>query len=221
MIIKIKQTASNVKQTFDIEGENFCFLGEAGCINRFQKIRIFNKEKEIKGNYQLSKWYNYIPFRYLFGYCNLTRVFVLYENENIFGSIMFSQHGFLKSFYVVALDNGEILHCYCRSKDSFDYVSVYKNDNQIALIETYLNVTDFKYAHKLYLKDEFSSLAEVLSFFTVYYSSYNFAERFHMSGGSTYQKSWSFSKYNNKYNSNWREENFPDENFFGKTNLFK
>jgi hypothetical protein len=40
-----------------------------------------------------------------------------------------------------------------------------------------------------------------------------------MSSSSTSEKSWSFSKYDDKYNPKWREIHFPDENFFGKTSL--
>ena len=90
---------------------------------------------------------------------------------------------------------------------------------QIALLETYLSVNDFKYTHKLYLLDDYNQFADTLSFFVLYYVSYNFSQRFHMSSGSTSAKSWSFSKYN-KYNPKWREIHFPNENFFGKTNLF-
>lgn len=219
MIIKISQTASNIKQSYDIESENFYYSGDAGSISRLQSITLSNKENAIKGIYNISKWVNYIPLRYLFGEANLTRVFHLYKNDDIYGSIVFSKHGFLKSFYVIALDSGEIFHCYCLSRGSFDYVSIYQGDTQIALIETYLSVNDFKYTHKLYLLDDFSQFADTLSFFVLYYASYNFAKRMHMSKGSVGEKSWGFSKYNNKYNPKWRETHFPTENFFGKTSL--
>ena len=48
MIIKISQTASNIKQSYDIEGENFYYSGDAGSISRLQSITLSNKEKTIK-----------------------------------------------------------------------------------------------------------------------------------------------------------------------------
>ena len=219
MIIKISQTASNIKQSYDIEGENFYYSGVTGSISRLQSITLSNKENTIKGVFNISKWVNYIPLRYLFGNANLTRVFHIYKNDNIYGVIVFSKHGFLKSFYVIALDSGEIFHCYSLSRGSFDYVSIYQGDTQIALVETYLSVNDYKYTHKLYLLDDYNQFADTLSFFVLYYASYNFAQRFHMSSGSYYRKSWSISKYNDKYNPKWREIYFPNENFFGKTSL--
>lgn len=221
MIIKITQTASNIKQTYDIEGESFYYQGESGNISCIQPIMLYNKENEIKGVYKSSKWVNYIPFRYLFGMTNLTRAFHFYKNDCLCGGIVFSKHGFLKSFYVVTLESGEILHCYNLSQGSFDYVSVYLGDKQIALLETYLNANDYKYTHKLYILDEYDRLAETLSFFTLYYANFHFAKRFHMSTGSVYETSWSYSKYKNKYNEMWRETHFPNENFFGKLNIFQ
>ncbi len=219
MIITITQTASNIKQTYNIESDNFYFQGNCGSFSHLQKITLSGKNDIITGNYNTANAVNYIPFRYLFGSANISRVFDLYRNGNLYGSIAFSKHGFLKSFYVIALDNGEILHCYNLSKGSFDYVPVYLDNKQIALLETYLNVNDYKYAHKLYILDEYDRFAETLSFFTLYYANYRFAKRFHMSKGSAYEKTWSFSKYKDKYDEKWRETHFPNENFFGKINL--
>ena len=116
MIVKISQTASNIKQTFDIESDVFYFQGKVGQFSRFQPITLSNKDTKMKGVYHLSKWINYIPFRWLFRKENHTKIFYLYKNENIYGSIMFSQRGFMKSFHVITLNSGEIFHCYCRAK---------------------------------------------------------------------------------------------------------
>jgi hypothetical protein len=212
--------ASNTKQSYDIEGENFYYSGNAGSISRLQSITLSNKDTVIKGVFRPSKPENYIPYRWMFGKENRTRVFDLYRNETVYGSIVFSKHGFLKSFYVIALDSGETFHCYCLSRGSFNYVSIYQGDVQIALVETYLSVNDYKYTHKLYILDSYDKFADTFSLFVLYYASYTFAKRMHMSKGSAVQKSWSFSKYDNKYDSKWRETHFPDENFFGKTNFF-
>lgn len=221
MIVKISQTASNIKQTFDIESDVFYFQGKVGQFSRFQPITLSNKDTKMKGVYHFSEWINYIPFRWLFGKENYTKIFRLYKNENIYGSIMYSQRGFMKSFHVITLNSGEIFHCYCRAKGSFHYVSIYQGEKQIALIETFLNTTDYKYIHKLYVLEDYNRFADTLSFFVLYCSNYYFSKRFHMTKGSYSVKSWSFSKYNNKYDPKWRETNFPDENFFGKTSLFK
>lgn len=220
MIIKIIQTASNIKQTYDIVGEDFCYQGKTGSISTMQAITLSNEKNIIRGIFSLSPWINYIPFRYLLGFDNRTRLFRLYQNDTPCGSIVCSEHGFLKRYYVITLENGEIFYCYPRSKGSFDYVSVFLKDVQIALVETYMNTNDYKYTHKVYLLDNYQTYAETLSFFVLYYASYTFAERFHMSSGSFHQKAWSISRYNDMYDESWREKYFPNENFFGKINLF-
>ena len=220
MIIKISQTASNVRQSYDIAGKNFNYQGKAGSVSRLQNVVLANSHTTIRGVYYPSRWVNYIPFRYLFGKENLTRRFRLYRNESSYGSIAFSKHGWMKSFYVISLNSGETFHCYCCAKGTFRYVSIYQEKKQIAVLETYLCVSDDKYSHKLYILDEYDQYAEALSFFAVYYASLTFSKRFHMSRGSVSQRAWSLSRYNDKYDPTWREKNFPDEDFFGKINLF-
>ncbi len=220
MIVKISRTTSNIAPSYDIEGENFYYNGHIGPISRLQTIVLSNQENTIRGTYRVSQWVNYIPLRYLFGEANLTRTFNLYKNEEDYGGILFSQHGYMKSFYLIALKNGEIFHCYRRREGSFDYVTIYQGDTQIALIETYLNVNDCQYNHKLYLLNTHKEFADVFSFFVLYYANYHFVARFYISKGSQYTYSRSFSKYDHKYDPKWRETHFPYENFFGKTDLF-
>ena len=221
MIVKIVQTASNIKQLYYIQGENFSYQGDVGNLSKLQNITISNDKNNVKADYFMSPIDNYIPFRFLFGGGSKTRVFCLYKNDNLYGTMLFLKKGFFDECYVIALDNGMKLNCYFRSIDSFNYVSVYYNNQQIALVETYLNVTDNKYTHKLYILDEYNELAETLSLFVLYYASYTFTRRFHMSKSSVYVKAWSYSVYNDKYDPHWREDNFPDENFFGQLNRFK
>lgn len=220
MIIKVSQTSSNIKQTYDIESENFYFRGESGSISRLQNVVMSGKDLVIEGVYDIVKLKENIPFGHLFGKENITRCFCIKYNEEKYGKIYFSKHGFMKSCYVVSPLEEEVLHCYSVSKGSFNYVCVYLGDKQIALIETYLCVNDYKYIHKIYLLDDYNKYAEILSFFTVYYSSYNFAERLRMNKGSVNQKAWTISRYNNKYDSVWRDTHFPNENFWGKISLF-
>lgn len=223
MIVKIRQTASNVKQSYLIEGDGLYYTGKAGSVLKTQPITLMNKTETLKGIYHFYGIKNYIPLSYLFGAGNLTRGFDISRNGENIGVINFLRNGYLKNFYQLTLNDDTRLRCYIVAKESFQYACIYNyncnEENQIALIETYLNVNDYKYVHKVYLLDDYKWLASIISFFTVYYSSYNFSKRFHMSSGSFYEKSWTLSKYNDKYDPLWRETNFPSENFFGKINL--
>ena len=219
MIISVKQNASNIAQKFDIFIDNcYSYSGELGSYSRFQPIRLIDKNGQsmLVGKYFFSHWTHYLPLRYLFGKVNLTKGYRCINTGNDVGTIVYSHHGFLKSFYVMTWHN-EVLYSYPVTKGSFEYVAIYNGAKQIALLEIYLTVTDFKYCYKLYLLDDFREWEMMMSFFILYYANRRFAKRFHMSKGTTCVKAWSFSKYNNQYDPQWRETHFPQENFFGKT----
>ncbi|HHW45629.1 MAG TPA: hypothetical protein GXX17_01795 [Clostridiales bacterium] len=97
MIVKISQTASNIKQFYEIEGDDgFCFEGKNGSISRFQPISIFNQDTTIKGIHKIPKWVNFIPFRYLFGKANVRRVFNLYRNDALWQYLLMDARVFKK-----------------------------------------------------------------------------------------------------------------------------
>ena len=220
MIIEIQQLSSNIKQTFSVEGD---LLASAalGRVHRLQPISVSDSDRIlISARYRYPGWTNYIPFRHLFGIESKRRFFCVEKDGRDIGVMYFSCHGFLRSCYRIQLWDGTELSCYPLAKGSFCYVPIYRGNRQIALIETYLTVTNGNYRHKLYLLDEEQALREVLVLFTIYYHNYTFADRFHASVGTTYEKRRTFSKYNRKYSEAWREEHFPNENFFGKVSLF-
>ena len=221
MIVKITQTASNIKQEYDIEREDHYLRGKAGSVSRFQNIVMSGADVSIEGKYHVSSPVNYIPFRYLFGAANQRRNFCLYRDGEKYGDIFFIRHGFLKSFYMIDLDDGTDFCCYVRLIDSFSYISIYRDRKQIALVETLLSNDDYKFVHKLYILKQWERYADTLAFFVLYYANFCFTRRFHMSMGSvTVKRARSFSDYNHKYDPSWRETHFPDDNYFGKLHVF-
>ena len=216
MIVKVTQTTSNVKQTFDVECGEAYSSGETGRFSRFQTVTLKNGESTLEGKFYPTKWMNYIPLRPVFGIENITKAYRIIRNGEPCGNMAFSKRGLFKNCYVITLDDGDVLYCYRRLKGSFGYVSIFRGDEQIALIETYMNVNDFKYTHKLYLLDEYSRYSDILSLFVLYYANLSFTKRFHMSRGSRYRKAWTVSRYNGKYDPKWLEDHFPNENYFGK-----
>ena len=221
MIIKIAQTQSDIKQSFYVDSDGFCFNGTAGSFSRLEPIVLSNKQTELKGIHSFSKWYNYIPVRCLFGMTNRKRIFHLYKDGETYGKFTFVQDGFLKCAYEIELNSGDVFRCYYRNVGSFNYVMIYRNNTQIALIETYLNVENFKHNQKIYILDECNRFADTFSLFSLYYANYHIVKRIHLSKGFYTVKTYSFSKYNNMYDNKWREEHFPNENFFGKIHLFE
>ncbi|MBQ3069964.1 MAG: hypothetical protein IJD01_08485 [Clostridia bacterium] len=221
MIITISQTASNVKQSYEVESEHGRYHGEAGSVSRLQSVTLSDKDTTLKGVYSLSSWVHYIPLRYLFGKENRTRVFHLYKNDRPYGRFAYSKHGLFKSCYEITTESGDVVRCYGLSRGAYHYVSVYSGDTQIALMETCLSTEDVRYIHTLYLSEEAASFAEILSLFAVYYASYTFAKRLHMSSGSESVRAWSFSRYADKYDPQWRAKHCPDKCRLGETRLFR
>jgi len=219
MIIKIRQTASNTKQTYEIDTESSSYNASLGSLLFTQDILLVGNNTEIKGTFKPSALINYIPFSYLFKKNNFTRRFDIFRNNSPYGTVALWKQSFLAVCYVLTLNTGKTFHCYYTAKGSFSYISVYDGEKQVALVETYLNTEDYKYTHKLYVLNDYNAYTEAFIFFVLYYSNYSFSKRFHMTYGSTYTSARTFSKHNDKYNPDWREKHFPNENYFGKFGL--
>ena len=229
MIVEVQQTASNIKQEYDVyvDRDYYC-QGINGRLHKYQDIDLVkNGESILHGDHQHLHWKHYIPFKYLFGSVNLSRGLELKRGNEYAGSFVRSRTGFGDYFYLLSFGNDTIYRCYIRSIGSYNYVAVYElsssgavETKQIALLETYLTVVDNKFKFKIYLLDEYAEHKDELILFILYYANYNFTQRFHMSRGVSYTKAWSLSKYKEKVDPQWRERNFPDENFFGKVDLF-
>lgn len=210
MIIKVSQNGSIMRHTYSVEANNFSYSASVGAFSPFQNIFFGDIGNNFKGIFDVSDWINYIPFVWLFGKDGSTRKFNLYKNGSEYGSIALLKQGLFKKYYTITSRNAEVLDCYYLSKGSYNYVSIYYNNLQIAMIETHLTVKDNKYIHTIYLLDEYSNFADLVSFFAVYYSNFHFTRRYEMMKGTRYQKSWTYSKYNDKYNPAWLETYFPE-----------
>ena len=239
MIFKIEQTASNIKQEYDITGEA-AYSGANGKFYELQESRLSkNGEPVLRAKYSASNLMTWIPIITTFivwliapklGISQLTAIvpivlfgFIPYsirkaeivKGEKTIGYFEHHKEGYLRKLDEIKLDSGDTLKCYTVSKGSFTYLPIYKNGVQIALVETYTVTVDYKYTHKLYLLDEYADMAEVLLLFILYYANLHYTDRHHMSTGTYYSFSWTTSPYKKKYDPAWREKYFPEENYFG------
>lgn len=208
MIVRITQTASNVKQEYEIIGGGLFFSGHNGNLCKWQPITLSDRDAVFRGVPRFAKWINYIPLRYLFGKENRTKRFDLYRNDVLYGQILSSRNGYFKKRFLLFIGN-EALEGYPRAVGSYEYVPIYRGDEQIALVETCLSANDYLYTHKLYVLDGFTRFADTLALFVLYYANFRFAKRFHMSKYKMRVKAWSFSAYNDKYRPEWKEAHFP------------
>lgn len=214
MIIRIHQTHTGLKSKYDIESDGFLFQGERGGLHDAQDITMQGRDTTLTGRFCLPAPQDVIPLIGVFGVEQQTRKFEVTRNGSVIGSVWKSLHGWGKSCYVIEFADGTALRCYSRCKGSFDYVSVYDGETQIALLENYLRSMEGRHDHKLYLLDACKAYAEILAWFAMYYAQHEVQGH----GDMTFTYSWSY--YNKKYDPSWRETHFPEENFFGKTKPF-
>ncbi len=225
MIINIEQNRSNLSQRFEIYMDgSFAYEGNLGSLSRFQEIHMQSPrgKANISGRRRISKWTQYIPFVYLFDKTSVTEVMQCRKNGADFGRFSRCRSGWLESRYIIfSQETNRTLQAYPLCRGDFEYITIYLEQKQIALIEHYLTTVNQKDRYKIYLMENFAQLGDILSLFTLYYDNKNHARRYHMSSGISVKKSWSFSRYKDKYDPAWREKHFPDENFFGRTSLFR
>lgn len=214
MIIRIRQRENGLRLRYDLDGEGFLFQGERGGMAPVQPITLAGCDVTLTGTYRLSSPVNHVPLLGIFGAEQRTRVFEISRNGGVIGTAAKSLHGWGKSCYVIDLADGTELRCYSRRKGQFDYVAIYEDAEQIALLENYLRAVDGRHDHKLYLLDAYSRHAEVLAWFALYYAQHEVEQ----TGDVTF--AISFSRYDGKVDPAWRETHFPEENFFGKTKPF-
>lgn len=187
-----------------------------------------NQEVRIWARHKYSTPVNYIPLIHWLGVTKTKHKFVVYDELISIATITHQQKSH-KRRYKIELTDSDVLFVYAYIKDDFHYLSVYKSifkqEKQIALIERLVGIS-CKY--KLYLPDEFSDLANVLSIFMLYYENHinSFKPYFIItplgfsvitSSDFIYER-FCNSKTAQTYDPTWRERHFPNENFFGPIN---
>ena len=213
MIIRIHQTRGGLSPRYDIDGEGLCLQGIRGTLP-VQPITLSGKGMTLTGKPVLPSLLPLLPLAGLLVPGLQTRVFRLSRNGCDIGRVSRVQHGPGRVCHVIALDGHGELRCYDRRKGRFAYVAVCREERQIALIENYLADMDGRHDHKLYLLEEGRQAAEALAWFTLYFA------RFEIEQTGTVSASISLSPYDRLVDPAWREEHFPEENFFGRIHPF-
>ena len=223
MIISVKQTASNIAQTYEVSIDGtYVYAGSLGRFHRFQPIELMDKNNTpvLKGRWCLSKWIHYLPFAWVLAKHTVTRKCVITGSTGETASIGFTRQRAFEDVYTIWLPCGEELKAYAVAVGDYEYVSIYRKDHQVALLELYLTAIDYCYTYKMYVLEEIAEQKAWLTFFVLYYANQNHTHRFHMSKGTVRTKKWSFSRSGSRYDPTWREVHFPHENFFGKIHLY-
>lgn len=210
MIINIVQITAALKHDFRISFDNkLTYNGRLGSLNRRQNIVMTDDEgNELKAVYQFRGIINYVPFLYFFGRSKYKNCYDCYKQENKIGGFSHAAEGFYRHKFVITDDekNNE-LYAYVVSKGD-SHICIYIGDVQIAQVEIAMRIKNGCNEYVLYLLDEYSYLADLLSMFVLYYDNLHNTNRGEMQIGTSTSWEYSFSKYNNKFSPTWINEKF-------------
>lgn len=226
MLIKIQQTKSNFENIFEVSSNGqVLFNAKAPWLKISAPFNMENVRKlvfsDVTGSTLYTTKYNIIdnaleesiPFKYLISKEQKFGQFEIIGKNGREGAFYTLQNGlFEKKFCIEHM--GKVYWGYSIDKGKRNIVSLYDENIQIAQITKPLTVIENLDIYFLHIKEDFTSLIPVLSFFTIYYDyrKYNNAGEF-TKNSVEISVSYSYDKNNSKYNPNWFLEEFGQETF--------
>ena len=158
---------------------------------------------------------NLLPLKWLWAEKLSKAHIVTNENYEQVGTFQYVEGGSLDPHYAIGYKNYDI-KLYRYSKGSKIHILLFHNDEQIGQYNKSNIIEDNLDEYTLYLLDSYGELAPILSLFTIYFDSYNFARRGEY---VLYKKEihwqWTIGVSSDKYNPQWLNDNFGDYIFEG------
>lgn len=221
MLVTIQQTKSNLENLFNVSSNGQTLFYASAP---WMKISVpFNVENIRKltfsneaGEPLYTTRYNIIdntleeslPFKYLITKEQRFGQFEIIGKNGKEGTFYTLQTGiFDRKFYIEHM--GNVYFGYSIDIGKKNIVSIYADDTQIAQITKPLTVIDNLDIYYMHIKEDFTALIPILSFFTIYYDyrKYNNAGKLTKNSVEV-AVSYSHDKNNSKYNPNWIAEQF-------------
>jgi len=212
MVIKINQTKANLSAKFEVLIDDaLIYLGESSPISSVfanslmdsYGVLLLKTQFHVRANMK-----NIIPFKWIWTkkiskVCN-----ILNDEGETVATFAHARKGFLDLSYSIWI-NDVNLRLYSIGKGSLRYVLVFLDNEQIGQICKENIVKNNLDKYDLYLLDQYNEFAPLLSLFTIYFDSYNYARRGEVVAGKQ-EKSWewSYHKYNKLYDPEWLQTHF-------------
>lgn len=224
MLVKIQQTKSNFENIFEVSSNGqVLFNAKAPWLKISAPFNMENLRKlvfsDVNGTTLYTTRYSIIdnaleesiPFKYLISKEQKFGQFEIIGKDGKEGTFYTMQNGMFERKFCIE-HMGKVYGGYRIDKGKKNIVSIYDEDTQIAQITKPLTVIENLDIYFLHLKEDFTSLIPVLSFFTVYYDyrKYNNAGEF-TKNSVEISVSYSYDKNNSKYNPNWIAEEFGQQ----------
>lgn len=231
MIIDVNQTDSKKKNQFEIiyNGEkkyiaNLPFISLNGTfdLEKLRKIVVtdLNGNIKYKTNYKYidNKLEEFIPLKYLF---SDSQKFYQLKIIDIDGKELFSVYGEIKEIwlgYHVLKVKEKFYKCYSVEDGYLRHVMIYDDDKQIAELLKSNVVIDGKDTYRIYLKDNYSFIADVISFFALYLDRTKYNSSYLKIQSQVIEYKKSYSKVNKFYDKNWLIANFDCQDYLDDIN---
>lgn len=224
MLITIQQTKSNLENLFKVSSNGqVLFNAKTPWMEISAPFNAENVRKltftDAAGEPLYTTRYNIIsntleealPFKYLITKEQRFGQFEIIGKNGKEGAFYTLQSGmFDQKFYIEHM--GNVYYGYSIDIGKKNIVSVYADDTQVAQITKPLTVIENLDIYYLHIKEDFTALIPILSFFTIYYD----YRKYNNSGKITKNSveiavSYSYDKNNSKYNPNWIAEEFGQQ----------
>lgn len=224
MIIKIKQTESNLKNRFEIKVNNelkylagtpWMEINVPFNMDRMRSCVITNTDNSICFTTLYDVVENIantaIPMKWAFTGEQKSQIYNILDNQNnICGKFYKLTNGIIDTKYVI--EYGDILlKSYDVSVGKTRNLLIYNENGQIAEIVKPLSVSNYKDEYILFLLDEYSDLDTILSFFTIVFDYQNYGNNGRTGSQESVQIKYTYSKNNKFYDKNWITNHFPKE----------
>jgi len=151
---------------------------------------------------------NLLPFKWLWSE-KLSKVHVVLDgSREIVGKFQFVKSGYLKMHYAISYKDYN-LKLYRYSYGSNIHLLLFHDDVQIGQYNKNNVVTNNLDMYTLYLLDKYLELAPILSLFTIYFDSYNYARRGEYVAYKVEKNwEWTYHQDNDKYDPQWLQLHF-------------
>lgn len=162
---------------------------------------------QFTASYEVSSIRSHIPFGYLLGGPVEKDIYNCQKNGKQlcrFSKRLISPG---KQYYVISLGKTTAFRAYFIGLGS-SFICIYDNDRQIAVVECSEHTSDNCDNYLIYLLDEYSELADIISLFTVYFDNLNNTSRGsgHIGEKTSYTYT-PFTAYKDKYDPDWVKNN--------------
>jgi len=234
MVIDVNQINAEKSNEFEILYNNkkvytartpFIELKGVDMLEKLRQIEVYGLDGKAKYTTKYKVLDNMleeaIPFKYLVTKSQKFDQFIVVDNDtsNDLFSIYFHKKEIFYTNYVISM-NGDIYNCYSIGDGYIIHFPIYKDDIQVGEMIKVQVKYDAKDTYRIYLKEEYSYLADSLMMLALYLDRLNYSSSYIKMRGQEIRYTKTFDRTNKYYDKNWIINNFDAKKDFEKINQY-